>query len=108
VYRFHAGYGMNWYNNQNSDQGWWIRISMSDIPKPAETVYIGEGTSIVFGPCPGIGLDYPTWKTNSTSSLTYGYGARRHNEGMDVLFLDGHVKWLKVDAITEDMFNPTD
>jgi prepilin-type N-terminal cleavage/methylation domain-containing protein/prepilin-type processing-associated H-X9-DG protein len=110
AYRFHAGYGMNWYNNQNSDQGWWIRISFSDIPKPAETAYIGEGTSIVFGPNPGLAtpLTYDQWQTNCRNSITYGYGARRHNEGMNILFLDGHVKWMKVENLTQDIFNPTD
>jgi len=110
VYRFHAGYGMNWYNNANSDQGWWIRISMSDIPKPAETVYIGEGTSIVVGPNPGLAtpLTYAQWQANVAANVAYGYGARRHNEGMDLLFLDGHVKWMKVDQVSEDLFNPTD
>jgi len=111
AYRFQAGYGMNWYcnlaTNPTGDQGWWIRLSMSDIPKPAETVYIGEGTSIVCGPNPGSSLPYATWQTNA-QTITYGYGASRHNGGMDLLFLDGHVKWLTPQNITEDMFNPTD
>jgi len=33
--------------------------------------------------------------------------AKRHNEGSNVAFLDGHAKWMKVSDITNFTGNPT-
>ncbi|MBC7288514.1 MAG: DUF1559 domain-containing protein [Armatimonadetes bacterium] len=109
VYRFHAGYGMNWYYvGTGRDQGWWISLSEEDIKRPSEKIYIGEGLSIVMGPNPSIGLSYDTWLNNVRANPeTYGYGCVRHSEGMNVLYCDGHVKWQKLDNLAEWMFNPT-
>ena len=107
-YRFHAGLVMNWYYLASvRDYGWWMDLSDADINRPAEVIYFLEGTSIVGGPNPGNSLPYNTWITNCTNSTAYGYGARRHNEGMNVAFYDGHVKWLRHTDMAESMFNPT-
>ena len=110
LYRFEAGYGMNWYyaGTPARDQGWWISLSEEDIQRPAEKIYIGEAFRVVVGPNPSIGLPYATWIANvQANPLSYGYGVIRHNDGMNLLFVDGHVKWAKLTNITEWMFNPT-
>jgi len=109
-YRFHAGYGMNWYypGPEARDRGWWISLSEEDVNRPAEKIYIGEGNNVVMGPNPSIGLTYATWIANvQANPLSYTYGVIRHNDGMNLLFVDGHVKWAKLTNITEWMFNPT-
>ena len=109
IYRFHAGYGMNWYTTAATDAGWFGSNNMGSIPKPAETVYISEGTSIVVGPCPGqAAYVWANWLAGVKGSLTYWLGAQRHNDGANILFVDGHVKWMKLDGTTEDLWNPVD
>jgi len=110
-YRYHAGYGMNWYTFTSGDYGQWRGISDSAVQSPSNLVYILEGGSIVAGPrdasaaVNGGTLTYPIWVTNTTSSATYGYGQFRHNGGTNVAFYDGHAKWFKRDNLKESMFD---
>jgi prepilin-type processing-associated H-X9-DG protein len=100
---------MNWYYVGGArDSGWWMLLSEEDIPRPAEKIYVADSNNIVVGPNPSIGLNYQTWVSNvQANPLGYSYGTIRHSDGMDVLYVDGHVKWQKLENMTEWMFNPT-
>ena len=109
VYRYHAGYGMNWYyTGGGSDRGWWYYNKESGIPRPAETVYITEGTSIVCGPNPSIGTTYAVFQAAANANKHYWLLDRRHNDGCNFLWYDGHVKWMRHSNVTEDHWNPAD
>jgi len=61
----------------------------SKILNPASLFYIGEG-------------DHPwrPWKRELTAGYGCGAGTRRiHNDGANVAYVDGHVKWLSSDTM---------
>ncbi len=65
---------------------------LGEFGKPSETMLIMDSTSVVYCP-PG--------QTGSCCTANNGMGRWRdsHNEGMNVGWVDGHVKWVKkVDA----------
>ena len=83
--RFIGGYGMNWGRN-DLNGNWQGPGGRPDaaVKAPSETVVIGESHCIV------------------AMHSTMGWpGTRRcrgippHNEGMNLTFVDGHVKWFK-------------
>jgi len=60
---------------------------------PAESAFVIEGYMITFDPIPGVAFG---------SACTTGFSADptnrnfyRHNEGMNIGYCDGHVKWVK-------------
>jgi prepilin-type N-terminal cleavage/methylation domain-containing protein/prepilin-type processing-associated H-X9-DG protein len=107
VYRFVAGYGMNWYYTGGAtDQGAWAYTTESSITRPAETVYITEGGDIVTGPNPSVSVSYQLWLDDANADPTFWLFQQRHNGGANCLFCDGHVKFMKASNITENMWNP--
>ena len=109
VYRFHAGYGINWYETIASDRGMWARISDADVQSVAKKIVVLESSNVVGGPNPGLGsgYDYSTWLTTTLQPGGAWWGQPRHSDGMNVLYYDGHVKWMKPNNMTEPDFNPT-
>jgi prepilin-type N-terminal cleavage/methylation domain-containing protein/prepilin-type processing-associated H-X9-DG protein len=78
------GYGYNiayWGTGDAKDgmHGVWdmYPVHQSQVPLPAETIWVVD-----FGRYWGCGLEFGTEEPD-----------RRHNDGFDVLFVDGHVKW---------------
>lgn len=108
VYRFHAGYGMNWYYTGGGDRGWWAYHKQSTMEKPAETIYVTEGTNIVTGPNPGGGTSYAAFMAAANASRSFWLYNRIHNEGCNHLFADGHVKYMSLGSVSEDLWNPAD
>jgi len=106
VYRFHAGYGWNWYTNQwVTDRGEWPWLKESSINNPSEKIICGESyASVVSGPAPAIGKDYATWlfyaKTDHQGKGGW-YSGQLHGGGANYTFFDGHVKWHKPEALKE-------
>jgi prepilin-type processing-associated H-X9-DG protein len=77
-YRYFAGYGLN--------EGY-DRIPATNYPAPpgradAEIVDVAGTFAILDGQCV---VACPSWRAGNT----------RHNEGADIAYCDGHVKWLK-------------
>ena len=62
------------------------RINMGTVKRPAQIGLIFE-----VGPCGG-GCQYCLYNSSTYSSR---YVAARHNEGTNIAFIDGHVKWQK-------------
>jgi prepilin-type processing-associated H-X9-DG protein len=65
---------------------------MAAFPVPAETIMLGEvgcGRPCVEGGCCG---DPNVYNANEAADWSLD---RRHNEGVNLAFYDGHVKWLK-------------
>jgi len=112
VYRFHAGYGMNWYYTGGpADCGWWYFHKESSVRRPAETIYVTESYgSIVTGPNPSIGTTYSVWlnAVNAAPYNAFWLWNAAHSDGANVLFFDGHVKFMKHQNATEDLWNPED
>ncbi len=88
------GYGMNYWLTY-----FYYYISMADIKKPAETIWFTDCDYYVV---------YPTYYLHTyPTSTAYGQNgfARlqlRHNDGVNVAFVDGHAKWLNRQAIEGD------
>jgi len=120
--RFWGGYGMNWtaFNTQNAggtggcygpgdrgDLGNWTK--MARISSPAETIFVMDSNCVVVGrlPCwPNANSTAPTvgqcFDPEPTSGRGWcgcanqaAMGFLRHNGGGNILFDDGHVKWMR-------------
>ena len=68
---------------------------MSKLDEPAETMTLIDGNSLTYQ-APESGDVY----YNTTDSSSWGYRVRYpHNEGANITFCDGHVKWMSESAI---------
>lgn len=95
-----GGYGYNYYYC-----GGWVGhgpYALSEFEEPANTVLIGEQNNLI-----NRANVYPAILADVTCSwdsrYTYGENnARRHNEGMNVTWVDGHTKWMRTDVLNAD------
>ncbi|HVK03316.1 MAG TPA: prepilin-type N-terminal cleavage/methylation domain-containing protein [Armatimonadaceae bacterium] len=87
-------------------------ITEADIPRAAETYLVSDAggyqVSLFTGTAPSTAWNYiPGYHRNTTvnwSSAVKGDALTpRHSDGMLVGFVDGHVKWMKVTPMVEDM-----
>ncbi len=105
-------YGLNYWLNSwyypSTNPG----LSMSEIARPAGTVWIGETGGSKEVPSAGYFQLYPsTYGYNVPANSTYGFsiktaGARlsnRHNEGTNIVWADGHAKWMRRDVLENDV-----
>ena len=82
-----------WQYSYGMDPNWTVwaggyygeTIGLAKFARPAETLLIGENRD-------------NDWPTNLPGS-TWGAIQLRHNDGANCAFVDGHVKWLKLDAL---------
>ena len=83
--RFIGGYGINW-GNTAGNANWVTPADQKDaaVQDPAGTILVGESHCIV--------ARHSTqgWPGNRRCR-----GIPPHNEGINFMFCDGHVKWLK-------------
>lgn len=96
-----GGYGMNYTYLGNVAAS----VTIATIPKSSETVFAGETngittTRVIYNP--------RLWTTNWPATppcgmpTTYGDGfADWHFDGNNLLFCDGHAKWLRLDSIRD-------
>jgi len=94
-----GGYGYSWYRTNNvcacptayGDRGEisnWVKEE--SITAPAETIAMGDSNCVGLGGLPCAGA------LGDPENLAYGESAdARHNAGINYLFCDGHVKWMK-------------
>ena len=87
-YRLRGGYGPN-YGNTSAVNGltpWPVPSgqSLSAMQDPAGTLQMADSSCVVVSP-PGI------WPSDTAANKL---ASLRHNDGSNVLFCDGHVKWL--------------
>ena len=63
-------------------------VKMASVTKPSETFIMADcGVHDVFGPSFGV--------LNDTDHPGFPWVKNRHSEGANVLWVDGHVKWVK-------------
>ena len=73
--------GAGWYQNQD------VMCNLAAVRRPAETAYITDGVTMSF-------------MAGSAQPIVSAYGcvgAEMHEGGTNVVFLDGHAKWIKGD-----------
>ncbi|MEI6501175.1 MAG: H-X9-DG-CTERM domain-containing protein, partial [Armatimonadota bacterium] len=87
-YRLRGGYGPN-YGDTARLTPWPVPggQALSALQDPAGTLQMMDSACVVASP-PGI------WPSDGTGSGSNLAASLRHNEGANVLFCDGHVKWL--------------
>jgi prepilin-type N-terminal cleavage/methylation domain-containing protein/prepilin-type processing-associated H-X9-DG protein len=92
-WRYNGGYGINWgayFAGQVwPPTGWYSTpagAKESDIPDVAGTILVTESNCVVAAPGT---LTSPGHSTFDPEIV------KRHNDGFNVLFCDGHVKWLR-------------
>jgi len=93
------GYASGSYSYNYNYLGGYTPITLAEVDEPANTVGLGEGN--------GLGNTYSLyrpaiWYQDATggglcgSGFKYGHAvAARHNGGLNLLFCDGHSKWMK-------------
>ncbi len=88
----YTNYGWNFYNfgYLDNDHRRFHSVALGTINKPAECVLIGDSDYWTLSTGVRAGINYLLYAPNYSS--TYGV-SRRHNEGGNYGYVDGHVKW---------------
>ena len=89
---YHYGCNYNYVFSNFEADGWPPESgdSLAQITKPAETVMFVDSTNYISNFDPGVA---------STGGTYYGRVDGRHMDGAGVAWCDGHVKWMKREAI---------
>ncbi|MBN2450136.1 MAG: DUF1559 domain-containing protein [Lentisphaeria bacterium] len=110
TYRFHAGYGWNWYTTRNTDRGEWYYIKEGDVKSTSSKVICLDTRQIVGGPRPsGTGTLWPysTWAHNTDNVVGHAWGEARHNKILNCVFFDGHAEGTRAKNLHPDKnFDP--
>ncbi|MBI2298436.1 MAG: DUF1559 domain-containing protein [Armatimonadetes bacterium] len=114
--RTRGGIGYNWVwtsaTGNYGDQGWLGWQSLATIQRPAELVVWTDSNCIGTGPYNdgsaggGDAGQFTAWATGTWPNNDPAGGVGRHNEGINVAFADGHVKWLKTRNIQPNQWAP--
>ena len=87
TYRTSYGYNWAWLGSGNSVPAW--SRPLAKIEQPAHTLIFGEAErSYVVHPYSTSGAPGYYYKSES-----------RHNEGCNIAYVDGHVKWLRLEEV---------
>lgn len=105
-YAANISYGINYWIGSRAA----VMVSLSVLSRPAETIIVAEGGNKVGNNRPGYPIIYSShYGAANTSEPTYGFNntaparlSDRHLEGNNVLWADGHVKWMRTDALEAD------
>jgi prepilin-type N-terminal cleavage/methylation domain-containing protein/prepilin-type processing-associated H-X9-DG protein len=84
----------------------WAGVSEAAVGLPAETVMIAEITKQsnpggVYPPPGGLGFTKGTGTGCSLEGNKWNNFAERHNQGNNMIFFDGHVKWMKKTQVAQ-------
>jgi len=76
-------------------------LTLAQIPYPTQTLLFADSHGLVWFPkdpncCGGFQN-----RMQLTPPCPHGLGPR-HNEGFNIVFVDGHVKWLKAESVRND------
>jgi len=93
-----GGYAANYcYRGQTADRGpISYGVAEADIKVPADTILASDRSTGDF--CYTIHCDTESNHTILPAKIT---GAARHMDGLNCLFVDGHVKWYKAEALQQ-------
>jgi prepilin-type processing-associated H-X9-DG protein len=105
-----VNYWLNsWYFPSTGNKG----LSMATVSRPAETVWIAETGNSKETPGAGYFQCYPSFYGGllARNNATYGFDVRaasarltdRHNEGLNVVWGDGHAKWMRREVLERDI-----
>ncbi len=109
--RIACGYGATYPHTpyrpglpKNTSAPSWVQ-SLPELKYPAEQMYAADldyKARYVYVPGDLNGIYCPFCFGSLGPPFTYGCVADRHNEGANVVFFDGHAKWMKRDRMVTD------
>jgi prepilin-type processing-associated H-X9-DG protein len=75
--------------------------AMASLSRPAQIALIADcdGTGWMAPGHSCIGFKGPPWNATAGCATTYARMQPRHNDGMDVVHADGHVKWYSAGGL---------
>ena len=84
--------------------GWMYGVPEADVKNPAETHFDSDGIWIDAWPQKGEKL--PKDKIKGENTGLGRLGIDRHNAGINVTFVDGHAKWVKLENLLKLKYCP--
>lgn len=104
------------YDLNGAVAGMCTGYSMAQMPVPAQTIVIADSAyNRAFGPVLNLNWSGSDSKGfvqgnpgRSQDHAPVGFLAYRHSDGINLGFLDGHVKWARSGSLTESMFTPAE
>ena len=108
-YSDNFAYGLNYWIASRPPSA---MVSLAVVERPAETLMVAEtGNRVSSSVTMGWPMIYSShYGANNPSDSTYGFNATsrarlsdRHLEGTNVLWADGHVKWMRTTVLEADV-----
>jgi prepilin-type N-terminal cleavage/methylation domain-containing protein/prepilin-type processing-associated H-X9-DG protein len=103
-----VNYGMNYW----LDSYYYTSATMAGINTPTTTIWFAE-TGTATSSSAGYFLSYPPFygAVNTPTNTTYGFNAptaparlaNRHSGGLNIVWADGHTKWMLRDTVEADV-----
>ncbi|MBW3624895.1 MAG: prepilin-type N-terminal cleavage/methylation domain-containing protein [Armatimonadetes bacterium] len=106
-----TGWRANWARAREKGSychnGWMYGVSEADVKAPAETMFDSDGIWIDAWPTRGQTL--PRDKVQGANDGGLGRIAiDRHSGGINMMYADGHAKWVKLELLTKVKYCPSD
>ena len=92
-YGFNKWLGPDFWGNRG--------LTLANIPYPAQTLMFADSDGIVWFPKDPPCCGGKPNRMQQKPPIPHGLGPR-HNEGFNIVFVDGHVKWFKAESVRDD------
>lgn len=102
IVEYARSYKMNSHLRRNNPA---THCRTTDIREPSATVLMGDALSLDMVPARASQFENGQFSME-VNDRTQATPALRHLDGANILFVDGHVEWLKLDSVTKTLRSP--